>query len=188
MWLVFLSLFFFVGIFYSKIELNVKYIFISPKDIHMEIPVWFKWWGILPIFKLYLNQTGIRIGNYKISYGKLISKRKMTVFNRNLLENWKHIKFDKLVFTLKIGLEDIFLTNISVVAIATILPFLICDKVKRKNVKYEILPEYDKVQLQLLGEIKILLSISQLLKYDWQNIKSKMAHNKNKNDEVKESF
>ena len=188
MWLVFLSFFFLVGIFYSKIELNVKYIFISPKDVHAEIPVWFKWWGILPVFKLYLNQAGIRIGNYEISYGKLISKRKMTVFNRKLLENWKHIKFDKLIFTLKIGLEDAFLTNIVIVVLSTTLPFLIYGKVKRKNVKYEILPEYDKVQLQLLGEIKISLTISQLLKHDWQNIKSKMTHNKNKNDEVKENF
>jgi len=188
MWLVFLLGFFLVGLFYSRIELNIKSVLISLKEIHMEIPIWFQWWGIVPVFKLYLNPSGIRIGNHRISYARLISKRKMEVFNEQLLENWKNIKFHRFVFTLKIGLKDVFLTNMAIVTIATILPFLIHDKVKRENVKYEILPKYDKVQLELEGEIKISLAIYQLFKYDRQNIKSKIAHNKNKNDEVKESF
>ena len=170
MWLVFLLIFFLVGIFYSKIELEIRHIFLSPKEFNFEIKLLFKLWNILPVFKVPLKQIRIQEGNKK------------------LLINFKNIKFEKIFFTLKIGLDDIFLTNTVIVVIASILPLFFHDKVRRKNIKYEILPEYDKVQVHLLGKIRMSIKTSLLLRNYLKNIKSKIVHNKDKNDEVKESL
>ena len=162
----------------------------SEKNVDFKVIVSIKLFSVLKVFSFELNRRGIKVFNKNIEYKKFITEKDLKKINRQTFEIIKkfNIEFDKIYFTLKIGLIDTSLTNVAIVVLSSIFPILIKGKVKRKNVKYEILPNYDKLSLDLKGKINISIKGLTLLKLYFKNIKHKIAHNKNENYGVKVSF
>ncbi|MBR2290023.1 MAG: hypothetical protein IJ867_05410 [Clostridia bacterium] len=190
MWLVFLLLIVILGILFSKIEANLYSVQITEKNADFKAVVSLKFFGILKIFNVYLNKTGLRFLNKKIAYQEIMSKREIKKVNKEALEMLKdfQMKLDKIDFTVKIGLMDMTLTNIAIVVLSGVLPVILQNRVKEKNRKYEILPDYQNLCLELKGRITISIKFLVLLKIYFKNRKTEIVHNKNKNERVKESF
>lgn len=190
MWLVFLLLIILIGFLYSNVEADLYNIDITEKKIDFKIKIYLKFFGIIKIFSITLDKVGIKVFNKKIAYSKIISKRDLEKINKQSFEIFKRfdIDFDKINFKLKIGLIDMGITNLIIIVFSSIFPNLVKNRVKRKNLKFEVLPDYKDFCLKLEGKISISIKTLALIKLYFKNIKIENEHNKNKNYGVKESF
>lgn len=177
MWLVFLLFILLVGLFLANIEISLNEINLNRENYNFKIVISLKLFGVFKIVSAKLDRFGIRIFNKKVP----VSKDKIREFDKESFDLLKDLDLNlkKLKFTLKIGLFDINLTNIAIVIISTIFPFWI-RRAKKKNIKYEILPEYNKVCLYFKGKISVSLKLLRLLKFHFKNKKTEITHNKNK--------
>lgn len=191
MWLVFLLLIFLlIGIIFSSVEANLYSINVSERNSNFKISVSWKLFGFFTVLLIHLDKFGMKFFNKKILYKKFMKKLEIKKVNKEVLSFFKglDIKYKKIYFTLKVGLIDVSLTNIAVVVLSSIVPIFLKNRVKQKNMNYEILPEYHKLDLNFKGKIIISIKSLTLIKLYLKNIKSEMAHTKSKNYNVKESF
>lgn len=186
MWLVFLLLILLIGLFFANVEVDLQSINVTEKNYNFKIIISLKLFGILKILFVKLDRFGIKIFNKKIDINKKNIK-KIDEKNFKLLKDMD-IKLEKVNFIAKAGLLDISLTNILVVLISSFIPFLLNGRIKRKKLKYQVLPEYNKICLYFKGNFAISIKFYKLIKFYFKNIKSKTEHNKSKNYSVKESF
>ena len=183
MWLVFLFSILILGIIYSSLEAKIYSINILEKDYNFKVIISFKLFGILKIFSFRLDKIGIHFFSKKIVYKK-VDKEKID------FELFKQInlKLKKSYFTLRVGIEDVFLTNIVLVLLSSLIPVYAKEEIKKNNLKYKILPEYNKICLRLDGKINLSVKVFNLIKLYFKNKTLKFTHNKSKNYGVKESF
>ena len=87
------------------------------------------------------------------------------------------------------------LTNLVIILFSSVFPNFIKNRIEPKKVKYKILPDSSKMSeesillnLELTGEIRLSIKSLKIVKLYFENINNKIAHNKNKNYGVKESF
>ena len=187
MWLVFLLLILLsIGIILSSVELKLVNINVSEKKYNFKIIISIKIFSFFKILFFSIDRFGIKIFNKKIS----IKKFKMKKINKEAFELLKslNVKLKKVNFNMEVGLVDIFLTNFFIILFSTIFPNLIKGRIKSKNVKYRVLPKYNKFYINFKGKFVISIKLLKLIKFYFKNIKSKNTHNKIKNCNVKESF
>ena len=187
MWLVFLLvILLLIGIFFSDVEVNLQKINILEKNYNFKIIISLKLFGILKILFIKLDKLGIKILNKKIKINKKNIK-KIDKKSFDLLKDM-NLKLTKVNFNIKVGLIDITLTNISIILLSSFIPFLLKGRIKRKKIKYQILPEYNKFYLYFNGNFAISIKLYKLIEFYFKNINLKIEHNKSKNYSVKESF
>ena len=186
MWLVFLFVLLFIGIIFSKLEINLSKIYFYEKDYNFNITLTLKLFFIIKAISIKLDKNKILLLGKRLNINKYkIRKIDKKIFD--LIKDFK-IKIKKIDFTCKIGVIDIGLTNFIVILFSTLFPIFVKDRVKRKNFKFEVLPEYNKLLLDFQGKFIISIKISRLIKLHFKNIKSRFEHNKNKKYEVKEIY
>lgn len=190
MWLVFLFLILILLIIISSLELNLYQINIYKKKNDFRADLKIKIFGILKLTIIKFDENEIKVLNYRFKYSKFISKKYIQKINEKTINLIKmlNIKFDKIFFTLKIGLIDVTLTNFAIIIFSAVFPNFIKNKVKRENIKYDVFPKYNVFCLNLDGRITISFRILKLIKLYFKNIQIKNEHNKIKNYETKESF
>lgn len=189
MWLVFLLLFIVLGIVCSSIELNLYKIELTDKKFDFKLIVEFKLFGLFKILQMKLDRDGVKFLNKIITYKEIKLKAEKDNINISKIDfKVLDINLKKVYFKLKVGLLDIALTNIVIVIFSTIFPLFIKSKVKRKDLRYEIFPEYNKFCLFLNGKISVSIKPKSLIKLYFKNIKKENVQNKSKNYDVKESF
>ena len=197
MWLVFLFLIVILGIVYSKLEVNLYHVVVQEKDWDFNTSIAFKFFGFLTICVFKIDKKYIRFLHFKMPYKKMISKEKMKQINKDALEILKklHLQLDKVNFDLRIKLVDIVLKNLVIILFSSVFPNFIKNRIEPKKVKYKILPDSSKMSeesillnLELTGEIRLSIKSLKIVKLYFENINNKIAHNKNKNYGVKESF
>ena len=186
MWLVFLFVILILGIILSKLEIKLSKIYLNEKNFDFEFFVSLKLFYILKILSIRLDKNRIILLGKRLNISKdEIKKIDKKIFN--LIKSF-NIKIRKADFTCKIGVIDIGITNFFVILLSTLFPIFVKNRVKRQNFKFKVLPEYNKFLLNFNGKFIISVNILTLIKLHFKNIKSKIAHNKNKNYEVKEIF
>ena len=178
MWLVFLFLILLIGFWLSRVEICLRNVDISEKNYDYKIDISFKLFGILKLFSLKLDRYGLKIFNKKIPIS-LKNVRKLDKRSLDLLKDLS-LNLKKVKFVLKIGIIDVGLTNIAIVLFSTIFPLFIRKRVKPKNLKYEILPEYNKFCIKFNGKIIVSVRLLNLIKFHFKNKKTEITHTKNK--------
>lgn len=187
MWLVFLFFIILLGITYSSIEVNLYNVSWVEKRFDFKVKLYIKIFGIFKILVFNTTRDGfVFFKNIK----KFSSKKDLKKIYNDYLDILKkfNVKIDKINFDLKIGLLDVALTNLALVILSSIIPFVVKDRVKRENLKYKIVPDYNKFCFNLNGKISFSMKTLRFVKLYFKNIKQKNAHNKFKNYGVKESF
>lgn len=195
MWLVFLLLILILGILCSTIEASLYRIELTDKKFDLKLVISLKLYGIIKILHVDCNENGIKFLNKRITYKEIILKakeddlniKKISIDFFDLLKQ-ADLKFKKMYFTLKVGLLEMSLTNIAIIVFSSIFPIFVKSKVKKQNLKYDVLPEYNKILIFLRGKINISVKSLNLIKLYFKNIKPQITHNKIKNCDVKESF
>lgn len=195
MWLVFLLLILILGILCSTIEASLYRIELTDKKFDLKLVISLKLYGIIKIVHVDCNENGIKFLNKRITYKEIILKakeddlniKKISIDFFDLLKQ-ADLKFKKMYFTLKVGLLEMSLTNIAIIVFSSIFPIFVKSKVKKQNLKYDVLPEYNKILIFLRGKINISVKSLNLIKLYFKNIKPQITHNKIKNCDVKESF
>ncbi len=178
MWLVFLISLLFIGFIFSSIEISLNEIVVTEEKQDFKIIIYFKLFSILKIFFLKLDRYGIKIFNKNIP----ITREKLKSIDKGSFDLLRDldIKLESVNFVLKVGVIDINLTNIAIVVVSTLFPILIRNRIKNKNLKYEILPEYDKLKFHFNGKISVSVKLLTFIKLHFKNIKSENTHNKRK--------
>ena len=178
MWLVFLIFLLFIGFIFSSIEISLNEIVVTEEKQDFKIIIYFKLFSILKIFFLKLDRYGIKIFNKNIP----ITREKLKSIDKGSFDLLRYldIKLESVNFVLKVGVIDINLTNIAIVVVSTLFPILIRNRIKNKNLKYEILPEYDKLKFHFNGKISVSVKLLTFIKLHFKNIKSENTHNKRK--------
>ena len=180
MWLVFLISLLFIGFIFSSIEISLNEIVVTEEKQYFKIIIYFKLFSILKIFFLKLDRYGIKIFNKNIP----ITREKLKSIDKGSFDLLRDldIKLESVNFVLKVGVIDINLTNIAIVVASTLFPILIRNRIKNKNknLKYEILPEYDKLKFHFNGKISVSVKLLTFIKLHFKNIKSENTHNKRK--------
>ena len=138
MWLVFLLLILLFGILLSKIEFNLYNLDILEKKIDFKADISLKLFCFLRILSIRINNKEIERFNKKIPKVKELKKF--------------HINIDRIRFKAKIGLLDMGLTNIVIIIFSSVFPNLIKKRIKRKKLKYEIIPDYKNLCFKLERE------------------------------------
>ena len=153
MWLVFLLFILILGIYLSKVEIAFKEIKIQiNKSTKFKIKCNLKFFGILKIFSITFNEAGIKIFNKIISYEKIPFKEEINKFKFDIEEfdisriineiKKVNARIDKAKFALKIGADNILVTNIIIVFVSTIIALFFRHKTlnfNSKNINYKIL-------------------------------------------------
>ena len=188
MWLVFFVVCVFMGILLSSIELELVNIDVTEKKCDFKWNILLKIFYFLKIKIFVLDKYGIKFFNKTFLYKNLILNKSTFKLNNEIIDLIKklNIKINKSEFEIYVGLIDITPTNIAVVMFSSIMPCLL--KKNNKKIKYKILPEYNRLHFKFNGKISISISILNLLKFYFKNIKREITHNKYKNYEVKESL
>ena len=165
-------------VIFSSIEISLNEIVVTEEKQDFKIIIYFKLFSILKIFFLKLDRYGIKIFNKNIP----ITREKLKSIDKGSFDLLRDldIKLESVNFVLKVGVIDINLTNIAIVVVSTLFPILIRNRIKNKNLKYEILPEYDKLKFHFNGKISVSVKLLTFIKLHFKNIKSENTHNKRK--------
>ena len=178
MWLVFLIAIIFIGLFFSKIEIIFSKFEFYKRSLDYDILFIIKVFGVLPIFTVKVCNDSFRVFGKNYSNKKrfdilkidMYIKRIQKIFSdkdfdimdaKRKLEFFKNIKLESADIDVKIGLEDIFLTNSFVVLISYLLSLFFKEKIDKKNfkhIKYRILPEFNEVKFIANGKMKFYVS------------------------------
>jgi hypothetical protein len=178
MWLVFCFIgFIILGIIFSKIEITLKNIVLNQtkQDFLIELKILF--FGFIKICTVNFKNNEFIIYGKRISYKQILSSKefkrlkldfKKTNFNE-VINNFKKLKpkISIVKFLLKIGFGEMFLTQIFIVIISTILPLLTRLKIFEINFKkidYRILPEFNKLGLEFSGKLNIEFKTFEIIK------------------------
>jgi len=178
MWLVFLFLILIVlQILFLRVNIVLKNIVINKNSKDFKIDIDFMLFGIIRIFCVHLNKYGVKFLNKKFKYENFISKEKIEHLKLDIekldfkqplkvIKDMK-IKISTAKFSLKLGLGEIFLTNIFVVIVSSLISGLcaiIGVKANLKNIDYKILPEFNKMNLEFKGNFILSFRFFELIK------------------------
>lgn len=147
MWLVFVCLFFILGIYFSKIKFSIRKINISKDffDIRLKISIYL--FSKIKFFSFYFNEYGIKIFFIFIPYEKILKNVDISKDFSYVLNEINLKKIEKLNITLEkldmkciIGIDDIIIN----VAIVTVLSSAIGIYLAQKKGKYryKIFPKF----------------------------------------------
>ena len=176
MWLVFLF-FILIGIIFSELKITLLEV-----SKNFKVKVSLNFFKIIPVFIIFLRKEGIYFCGKNISYKKFIKNEKVDELKKNIKEiildrvrlknkvneqieilKLVSLKINKINFTLKIGLKDIFLTNEVIVLFSTIIPIYLRN-INNKKIKYRILPDFNKFKFEFKGKISVSIRFLVFLK------------------------
>lgn len=112
------------------------------------------------------NKKGIKILNKNFSYEKLFKLSLEELVKKSIKDNKKNkkmmknlnIKVDIARFTLKIGVQDMFITVFAVTFFSGIIAEILKNKMKKitsKSLQYKVVPEFNKFEISYEGETNI---------------------------------
>lgn len=190
MWLVFLFLILILlGIVFFRIEIVLKKIVLNKNTQDFKLNINFMFFGFIKVFCVHLDKEGIKFFNKKILYENLMSKEKFEhlkldiekVGFKETLQIIKELKLkiNTAKFSLRLGLGEIFLTNILVVIVSSLISVLYGIKgieVKLKNINYKVLPDFNKVSLLFEGRFCLSFKGFEVIKLFFKNYYGKKKH------------
>lgn len=175
----FIFLFIILGLFFSKISIDICNLKLDNKSAKINaeflIKLKLKLYGLIPILTIKLNEIGINILGLKITYTKIFeSKILEKIFKREIkkvknnfkIESIKVLKPDleNINLKLSLGTESFLLTTILVFFVSTFLSFSLKNTIKKfdkEKYKYIIKPDFEeknKLFLEMKGIFKIKTS------------------------------
>ena len=159
----------------AKTDITLKKVLANKNNIEIRANVKIFLYGFIKVFSININKDGIEFFGNKILYKTFFKPEKMEKLRKKLKNlNFKNldnvtkkmnIKINSIKFILKIGTEDIFITNFLVVIISSIIANLIRKKISIvdiKNVNYRVLPEFNKNEIYFEGDTVIRVSTKDL--------------------------
>lgn len=177
----------FLGIIFSKIKISIENFELNINKLDFNIKIGIFLFGFIKVFGIKCDKNGIKILGKRFSYEKIFKLNLEELILKNLkkkdveIAEKLNIEVDIARFTLKIGAEDMFITAFLVTFLSGVIAVLLKKNVKKINSKkicYEVLPEFNKIELLYKGKIDI--SIKTL------NIKNAIINTKN-NKKAKEA-
>lgn len=166
MWLVFLLALILIGIIFSRVEVDLREIYITDKDYNFKIIISLKLFGKIRVLFLKLDRFGIKLFGKKLN----INTNKIKKIDKDTFKLLKDLKLDleKVNFNLKIGLIDLTLTNLAIVLFSSLFPNLVRNRLKSENLRYEVLPEYNKFYISFKGNFSVTVKLLRLLKINFR--------------------
>lgn len=171
-----LILFFIVGVFFSKVSIDICNLKLDNNlekiNAKFLIKLKLNLYGFIPFIVIKLNESGINLFGIKISYSKIFSsefigkifKREVNKVKTNFkISSIKVLKPDleKISLKLRLGTESFLLTTILVFLASTALSFSLKNTIKKfdkDKYKYIIKPDFEeknKLFLEMKGIFKI---------------------------------
>lgn len=198
MWLVFIFIII-LGIITIRIRVNIIKIVVNGNEINFKVKVDIMIFGLIKICSIYFFKDYFKIFHKKLFYMDFIDKSRLKRLKedaRNIkiskIKNWIsliELKMIKVKFNLKIGFEDIFISNFLVVILSIFIAISLSNNVNKKNqkkVKYQILPEFNKNEFNYNGNIIFVFKLKNVILIYYKNRKKKKVHNNIKNHARKE--
>ncbi len=166
MWLVFLLALILIGIIFSRVEVDLREIYITDKDYNFKIIISLKLFGKIKVLFLKLDRFGLKLFGKKLN----INTNKIKKIDKDTFKLLKDLKLDleKVNFNLKIGLIDLTLTNLAIVLFSSLFPNLVRNRLKSENLRYEVLPEYNKFYINFKGNFSVTVKLLRLLKINFR--------------------
>lgn len=171
-----LILFFIVGVFFSKVSIDICNLKLDNNlekiNAKFLIKLKLNLYGFIPFIVIKLNESGINLFGIKISYSKIFSseligkifKREVNKVKTNFkISSIKVLKPDleNISLKLRLGTESFLLTTILVFLASTALSFSLKNTIKKfdkEKYKYIIKPDFEeknKLFLEMKGIFKI---------------------------------
>lgn len=142
MWLVFIFLILIIGLYFSKITINLIKLNITEKDFEFKLKISLYLFSKIKVFSFLLTENGVK-------YKKFLDNSKFEHNVFKILSRIKQFKIEKIKAKILIGTEDIFITVFFVTFLSSILGIYLSKQ--KGQFKYEILPEFGKNKIFLEG-------------------------------------